>query len=240
MKDWYKYWQKEPLKTSETDFFGQVGKTCNKEPISQEQLNTIITNIVDALDIGKGDTLVDLCCGNGLITNEISKYSGNIIGMDYSETLIKNARKYFAKDNIEYFTGDVVDIGSVVGASKGFKFYMYEALQHFNAHKFGAILENLVILSKGDLKLYLGSVPDKRNIWRFYNTFGRKARWLWQSVIKNHDPIGTWWTEDGVASICREHGLSMRVIPQNRMLHTAHYRMDILVFSKANTDDAHV
>ncbi len=55
----------------------------------------------------KNDICIDIGCGNGFSTKEFSKIVKKIIGADYSETMIANAKKRFSAPNADY---DVVDI----------------------------------------------------------------------------------------------------------------------------------
>src|SRR6185312_6629477 len=47
------------------------------------------------LQIGKGDALLDLCCGNGALSDRIFAHCQGGLGVDFSEPLIAVAEKYF-------------------------------------------------------------------------------------------------------------------------------------------------
>ena len=53
--------------------------------------------LVKMVDINKGDAVLDIACGTGVVTNEIQKKigkSGYVIGIDTSSTAIKIGKKW--------------------------------------------------------------------------------------------------------------------------------------------------
>ena len=77
-----KYYSERVKKNSRTDFLWQVGKTINGENVSPEQLELIVQTIVERLDLSGKDKVLDLGCGNGLLTKKISTYTQEITGLD--------------------------------------------------------------------------------------------------------------------------------------------------------------
>ena len=59
-------------KTSDGSLFKQVGKTVNGLDVAIYQINLIVENIANALQLKTSDTIIDLCCGNGLITRQLA------------------------------------------------------------------------------------------------------------------------------------------------------------------------
>ena len=96
MDYWYKFWQKYRLVeiNNENDLLYQVGRTINKKPISKEESDLYVQDIKNKLKLNGNDVLLDLACGNGIITYELSNYVKKVIGVDFSNPLIANAKKY--------------------------------------------------------------------------------------------------------------------------------------------------
>ena len=66
--------------------------------------------LVNMVDINKGDAVLDVACGTGVVTNEIQKKigkSGYVIGIDTSSTAIKIAKKWNGKkSNVNFVNID--------------------------------------------------------------------------------------------------------------------------------------
>lgn len=65
--------------------------------------------LVELVNINKGNTVLDVACGTGVVTNEIQKKigkSGYVIGIDTSSTAIKIAKKWNNKVNVNFVNID--------------------------------------------------------------------------------------------------------------------------------------
>ena len=66
--------------------------------------------LVELVNINKGDAVLDVACGTGVVTNEIQKKigkSGYVIGVDTSSTAIKIAKKWNGKKlNVDFVNID--------------------------------------------------------------------------------------------------------------------------------------
>ena len=66
--------------------------------------------LVELVNINKGDAVLDVACGTGVVTNEIQKKigkSGYVIGIDTSSTAIKIAKKWNGKKlNVNFVNTD--------------------------------------------------------------------------------------------------------------------------------------
>jgi len=228
MKDWHSHWHEFPASKPETAFFEQVGKTVNRKPIPKEFISVIISSIQNKLLLESHDYVLDLCCGNGLLTKIVANHCRSVIGIDYSGVLIDIANKYNRPENVTYVCGSVLNAQSLINHSVQ-KVYMYEALQHFTPVMLSQLLDELLLVANDKpLIFFVGSVPDRSKLWKFYNTFSRKFNYFWES-FKKEEAIGTWWAKSSIASICNSKNLSVQFIDQNPMLHTAHYRFDMLI-----------
>lgn len=66
--------------------------------------------LVELVNISKGDAVLDVACGTGVVTNEIQKKigkSGYVVGIDTSSTAIKIAKKWNCKkSNVSFVNTD--------------------------------------------------------------------------------------------------------------------------------------
>lgn len=228
--DWKTHWQIAPTGCAPTDFFRQVGKTVGGSPITQEQFSRIVQQLTDALAVSVNDNILDLCCGNGLITRNLSERCASICGVDYSQPLIAIAQQHHQRDNICYLCASVLELPEMLqGANGSFsKVYMYEALQHFSETDIDAILAVIERLSTPGARIFFGSVPDRQRIWKFYDTPGRRRDYEMR-VAEGREAIGTWWRSEFLEDAARRHGMTCHFMEQHASLHTAHYRFDVLL-----------
>lgn len=229
MRDWRGFWRQR-IAGSDADLaveLREVGKTVMGEPISEEQLSAIVASICEALHLTKDDEIADLGCGNGLITARVSPHVRRIAGFDISEGLISAARRRHGSDSATFETADICTLDFSAAAQRNVsKVYLYEVTQHLTTDEFALVLSNA--FERGAVSsLFSGSMPDAERLQNFYNTPERMALYR-RNVAANREQIGHWWHLSEIEKIATAIGLRMEVHEQNPILHTAHYRFDVL------------
>lgn len=207
-------------------FLKQVGKTFLGKPIDASQLTAITESICKLLNITQTDSVIDLGCANGLISVQVATHCSSLYGIDLSEELISVANAYHSRDNITYSQNDIIEVD--FKQLRVQKLYMYEVLQHFSYAKFRQLLEKLSAQLE-TFNLLIGSVPDPEQILNFYNTPERKRYYFMEILEKQASHLGNWWYRDHILMLCEEFGLQAEIHDQNTILHTAHYRYDVMV-----------
>lgn len=225
---WRDYWNDYPRGFPESEFLRQVGKTVGGRPISKQQLSQILQDVIDKLNVLPSDSVLDLCCGNGLITSAVAQKCASITGIDFSKPLIEIALKYHCPKNAHYSALSVFDITPQnIGTPIPFsKIYMYEALQYFAKPELPRLMDVLMPLCERKTTLVFFSVPDRARIWKFYNTPERKLEYEVQRRA-GAEPVGTWWSVSTIRRTCARYGLACEFLDQPEALHTAHYRFDV-------------
>jgi SAM-dependent methyltransferase len=232
--DWKKHFNQHSILFEETEFLKQVQKTVSGQPITPAQFEAQIVDIRKALDISHGDFVLDLCCGNGVITAEISKACSGVVGIDFSEPLINIAEKYNKPDNVSYFCMSVLDRNIKKLVNKPLtKTYMYEALQHFDEGDLQRILQLVLQVSSSNPVIFIGGIPDIDKLWEFYNTEERREEYR-RRKSQNQEAIGTWWNRNYIADVCLQNSLECEFLSQNQILHSARYRFDVRLTKLGN------
>ncbi len=228
--DWEQHWDLAPRGLAATDFLRQVGKTVGGVPIGVEQFERLVAQLAEGLALEPADRVLDLCCGNGLVTRQLAGRTRVVVGVDYSAPLIDIAREHHRAPGVRYVHASVLEIDAqrLGGAEPFDKVCMYEALQHFTPEQFDRLLVRLASMCRCGTRFYLGSVPDRSRLWRFYDSPERREDYR-RRVAEGREAIGTWWGRDALADLAAAHGLDCRFIEQYPELHTAHYRFDALL-----------
>lgn len=203
----------------------QVGKTVNGQEIPQSQIDLILEHIASILKLNTNDIVIDLCCGNGVITKQLAPMVKQIIGVDFASSLIEVAKDVNCSPNIEYLHSDILSLMPQFFA-KSKKFLMYEALQHFSFDQMKTFAEKLSGLESGSL-LFFGSIPDKNKIRSFYNT-EQKYSYFLDRESKGLPHMGKWWTREEIERIASNYGFTANFLSQDSALYTSYYRFDVL------------
>ena len=85
---WPDFWKKHGKKSVDADEHFQVLRTKNKAPIEDEQWTQTLDHILQQLDLKNDDDVLDLCCGSGLITRQISKNCRSVTCVDIAPELV--------------------------------------------------------------------------------------------------------------------------------------------------------
>ncbi|RLI52276.1 MAG: hypothetical protein DRP09_18310 [Candidatus Thorarchaeota archaeon] len=201
-------------------------------------IELISKNIIEILKITKDDIVLDVCCGNGLITKKIAESCKEIHGVDFSEFLIETAKRKNNGENIYYHCDDALNIDKKFKENTFSKAYCYFSLQHFSYKKGEMLIKVLSKVTNSNGLILIGDIPDIRRIWRFYNTPKKKLSFFidfisckirgvggWNSL----DSMGWWWNPYRIKKICDRMNLKCEILEQDRNLPHAYYRFDVLI-----------
>jgi len=103
--------------------------------------------------ISKDDSVLDIACGTGYGTYELSKRCKEIVGIDISDDAINYAKKHYKSKNITFIVSDLMknDIIKDIVVS-------FETIEHVKVEKLEDVLIKLSSFCK---KKLIGSVPYK-------------------------------------------------------------------------------
>jgi SAM-dependent methyltransferase len=219
---------------TQADLFLQVGKTINKQPIPEGTHRKLIDRIALTLQLCPKDHLLDLCCGNGLVSYELATYVGQLTGIDFAEHMIRAARQFKMRQNTSYHVGDVtMPLSTFVGENVfPNKILMNVGLAYFEPLELDTILANIWShLGDRPFLALFTDIPNFDLKWNFYNTPERRARHLENERKRDNtnDGLGRWWRAAEIEEIGSNHGLKVQVINQPPDL--SNYRMDALISS---------
>lgn len=225
MKDWRKHWMSFPTGFGPDEYLQQVGKVWHGKPIAEAQMRALVTDIHKKLGLSADSTLLDLCCGNGILTHQLARTCSMTVGIDFSRPLISVARRAHPLPSGEYIQASVLELGGRDIGGPFTHILCYEALQHFAEWQLGALLDAILHQATDDPVIVLGSIPDEQRKWDFYCTPEYRADYLARLEL-GEEAIGTWWPSVLIEDACRQRGLVAEILEQPSILHTSHYRFD--------------
>jgi len=129
------------------NYYGAEGSYLrdHKQFFSKKQLNQDVDFLIDVLNLNKKDKILDLACGQGRHTIELTKRGYHAEGLDFSNHLLKIAKQNSEKQNlkINFYKQNIHDIKLKKKYNKIFLFFSEFGL--FNPDK---VLHNVTKLLK--------------------------------------------------------------------------------------------
>jgi SAM-dependent methyltransferase len=209
----------------------QVDRTVNGQEIGQEQIEITIDAVLQSLQLTGSDVVVDLCCGNGLITEKIAATVDRVIGVDFSEKLIAHAKTASHASNVEYQVADVTQLQTAFFADAN-KFYMRDSVSCLTSEGLLGVLRAIACAPRWDT-FFVAGFPDKEKLEVYYDN-AEKLAFYHQRESEGRPHIGTWWSRSEIDVLADSVGLDVRYIAQQPLLASAYYRYDC-VFSPRRT-----
>jgi len=227
-RDWLAHWTSVGQRTPRDELYRQVERTVGGKPVSPDEIELLTEAITQRLNLGRDDVLLDLCCGNGLITARLSPLCRAVVGADYTIELIQTARERQPMPNTVYLHRAADDLHPTdfpVGPPT--KVCMNGGLQYLTEALTKRVLRSLRALARQDLVIFFTDVPDAAKLDAFYNTPERRAEFEWRRAAAT-EPMGTWWDRDHLRGLMQSANYAASIIEPDPGRSTAHYRFDVL------------
>ncbi len=216
-----------PKQFKRNEFWRQIKRTVNGEPVSEREIEMIINQICDHLDLGPSDALLDLGCGNGALASRLFSRLDRYIGIDFSDFLLEVAKEFFSPhDGIRYQIADIRDVDSYAnGNEETDKVLIYGCVAYLSKEDTAELLRNLKDRLPQLKKVFVGNIPLRERANEFYSN---------RSVddFDLDDPtstIGVWWEFDELIQLGSRLGYraTRHLMPSS--FYGNHYRFDLLL-----------
>jgi len=237
--NWHEFWsgyRKGEVK-NEHDLFVEVGKTVAKEPISQAAFDLSIDLVRRDLELNGSDRLLELCCGNGLMTLRLAPLVREIRAVDFAQHLIDNARKFRNAANVQYVCAEAAGYISELAANETFvpsKILLSDALGYFEPDALASVLASASKLTTHKFIFAATGIPCDDLKWNFYNTPERVRRYEENQRLasNSNDGIGRWWRREELERLARDQDLNLAIKDQPTEL--SNFRVDAIFRSRTS------
>ncbi len=229
--NWKKFWAEHPLQFDEREFLRQVGHTEQGVPYSQSSFDAMVMVISRALSLAHEDRLLDVCCGNGVVTAALATQCSDAIGVDFSQPLIQIATEYHGGPNLAFEVKDALSLRFDEALACRGKFdcvLMYAALQHFERADLPELLAGLSKHTAESGRIMIGGIPDIDRRDEFLTTRASKLRYRYYQ-LRRRDRIGTWWSQAEIVRAASTLGLHCVVDDHSAGRPGGHYRFDVIL-----------
>ncbi len=213
------------------DYWGQVKRTVGGKPVDPAQIDLIVAAVVAGLELQPDDTLLDLCCGNGALSNLIFGHCRGGLGVDFSETLIDVAVRDFQRPPAQcYERWNVLDYVAQEAHPQRFtKALCYGAFSYLDDDQCRFVLRELRGRFPNIARLLIGNLPDRDKMHDFFH------EGVYVPGIED-DPksaIGIWRSETQFAELASSSGWRATFSRMPPQFYAAKYRFDAILMPSA-------
>lgn len=209
------------------DFWGQIRRTVNGEPVGEEQIALILAAVRAGLDLRPDDVVLDLACGNGALSSRLFDECRAWRGVDFSEFLIDVAGEYFERVPTHTFAlSDIVDyLRTDPDPQRYTKVLCYGSFSYLAERDAREALSLLGGRYVNVTRMFIGNLPDYAQRLAFYTqTVPATAEFR-----RNTTSIGIWRTEAEFGDLARAVGLRATFSRMPDDFYGARYRYDALL-----------
>lgn len=226
MREYWKHFYRNQSFIQTGNMQKNVGRTLGGEPISEDSWKVAISYIKNLLGLQATHTLIELCCGNGMVIGPLSRFVKRALGVDFSPELLAQLKNTFS-DTVETICADALEIS--LEPSMADAIIIYFSIQHFGEKDTVVLLEKCVKTLKPGGRLLIGDVPDQTRKWEYIGTPEYRKDYI-QRVLDNCPKIGTWFhPEFFYAFECFSGDITVKICKQPHFLINSFYRYDVLI-----------
>ncbi len=229
--NWHTFWQS---RSKQQNPLLQVGRTGGYVTNQADFLETYAAYVAQQIGLTPDDVLLDVCCGNGLLTSYLAKHCKAVLGVDFSENLIAQASQIHSSSTVSFICADALSLRQLelkhptvhqpfTKSTLCFSFQYFESV---------ALGKQVVdgIFRQGPSVLFLGDVPDRDRFFNYYKSVKDMARLLKQMLLQRND-MGKFWSREELLFIAKSLGKQGQKLLQPPSFPYSHYRMDFLINS---------
>lgn len=193
----YEYWKRNFVDESVVNISDNlqlnIARTKRGKPVDPKIWEKTVRYIIDQTELQKQDNILELCCGNGVLLGELSKYVKRSIGVDYSDVLLKQFEQNFKLNNLTLVNKDILEY--VIERNSIDKIFIYFSIQHFDEYQTLNIIKNCLSGLKKNGIIFIGDIPDLDEKWKYISKPEYRKDYL-NRVLEKRPKIGFWFHKE--------------------------------------------
>ena len=207
------------------DFWGQIRRTVNGKPVSDDQIQMIVGEIKRRLSLQPDDVLLDLACGNGALSRFLFDSCSESLGVDLSEYLVSVANRHFARPPRHMFStqGAAEYVRSESRPERFTKALCYGSFSYFSTADATDVLRELRERFVNVGTVFIGNLPDRDRKDVFYS----KAKPDPAELSDHSSQIGIWRSPKEFTALARNADWNIQFSAMPAGFYSAHYRYDV-------------
>ena len=211
-----------PKQFERDDFWRQVRRTVNGQPVSDDQIQLIVEQVRQGLDLQAGDRLLDVGCGNGALTAYFGSRVAATLGVDYSAYLIEVATQHFVSPRLGFAELSIEQM--ITGRLQ--HAYNKALLYGVSSYLGDDLLKALIgwYFDDHDGCLFIGNVRDEQHATAFYKET-RSA----QELGDHTTSIGKWRTRQWFMQLAQVLGLRASFMTMPPAFYLSTYYFDVVL-----------
>ncbi len=221
---WKSYWDRHAAGVGSDDPLRQVLRVVNRRPISDEAFGWVTRRVVELLELEPHHVVLDLCCGNGLLSAAIEPHCARVVAVDFCERLLRDVGTRTTGKT----TTMVADARTVEFRPGSFdRVLIAAAIQHFEQGEAIRLIRKVAgILRPGGIML-VTDVPDNARMWHFHDS-GEREDAYFENEARDTPILGTWYERSWMEKLGRHAGFRQSsALDQPPESPSAHYRFDL-------------
>lgn len=221
---WISFWNQQARSENPAEQVGRIVRGKPAEPILNQQ---IAEHIIRLLQLQTHHTLLDLCCGNGELSQLLARHSQQVLGVDFSSVQITRAISQKGnQSNLEYTMGDAKSLHIQQTFDR---INLYFSFQYFTDTKAAAqVLRGIYKHLKPGGCALLGDIPHAEKERLYYGSFYGLMKARMKTLLGNNT-MGRFWHPQVLCDLARQIGFTAQAQPEPAHLPYAHYRFDLLL-----------
>lgn len=224
---WEKYYMND-LVVGNQNPQKNIGRTKSGSPITDEVWKQSIQYIKSEIGLEITDNILEVCCGNGLVVGELSKYCNSAKGIDFSEKLINQLNKNYP--NVSSHLENVLDYNYEFQAYD--KVLLYFSAQHFDETDLLDLIQSLIYTTKKKGTILIGDIPDESEKWNYIKKPQHKVDYF-NRISEGEPMIGKWYSKDWFLSL-NDYltNVTISIVDQPDFMINSDWRFDVIIKKK--------